>query len=345
MRTLFLANVAYCALLGPATNKLFVGGGVYRFNSSCFERVPVEARPFPSFTLRRKVMALFVGGTAGGEFAEDATEDAAGDATGDAAAGNAADGLRALFSGTGGFDDAAPIYRMCRVISMFRLAFIEFIEFIEFIQIIGYNGTGAQLAVDIANELATGNATANPAAGRDLRYKIGRILDVLLQVGNERRELRRKEALRNGSAGTIRATKLGVDQTALYIRVATSVPHVGKRRERTALYVKRAALTSLERRVRTQSTVVVDGLVVESVPLLAEQSRIGILNGDGRGLLRNEVGRLVDTGTELVLKLLGDLAGVVQGASKGIDREFARFEVAAGERSSRHSSTYAFYKN
>ena len=214
---------------------------------------------------------------------------------------------------------------------------------------VGSGGVGSKgalpLAVDIANELATGNAAANPAAGRDLRHKIGRILDMLLKMRDERRKLRGKEALRNGSAGTIGATKLGVDQTALYIRVTTSISHVGNRRERTALYVKRAALTSLERRVRTQSTVVVDGLVVESVSLLAKQSRVRILDRDGRGLLRNEVGRLVDTGAELVLKLLRDLAGVVQGAGKGIDCEFARFEVAAGERSSRHSSTYAFYKN
>ena len=222
------------------------------------------------------------------------------------------------------------------------LAFIEFIEFIEYRAYNGFLGL-CPLAVDVANKLATGNAPANPAPRRDLRHKIGRILDVLLKVRDEGRGLRRKEGLRDGSAGTIYATKLGVDQTAFYIRVAAAVAHVGNRRKGAALYVKRAALTSLERRIRTQSTVIVDGLVVESVALLAEQSRI--LDGDRRGLLRNEVGRLVDTGTELILELLCDLAGVVQGAGKGIDRDFARFAGAARKGSSRHSSTYAFYKN
>jgi hypothetical protein len=205
---------------------------------------------------------------------------------------------------------------------------------------------GPSLAVDVANELATGNATANPAARRDLRHKIGRILDVLLEVGDERRELRGKEGLRDGSARTIYASKLGVDQAALYIRVAASVAHVGNRREGTTLDVERAALSSFEGRVCAQGAVVVDGFVVEPVALLAEQRRVGILDGGRRGLLRDKIGRLVEAGAELILKLLRNFARVVQRAGKRIDGELARSDrAAAGKGSSRHSSTYAFYKN
>lgn len=176
------------------------------------------------------------------------------------------------------------------------------------------------LAVDVADILAAWHTTTDPARLRHLLHKVVRVLDILLEQRDLRRILLVEELLRHGAALLAQANLLGMQQTALHIRVAPTISHERHRHVRPRLCADITLMAVVDRLV-PEKRIGVDARVIDTVALARVNGELVDGHRIHAGCLGHQVGRHIVTGADALGVEGLQAARIVAGVRKSIKGE------------------------
>ena len=174
------------------------------------------------------------------------------------------------------------------------------------------------LAIDIADILATGQTTTNPARSRNLGNQVLGVLDLLGQLRDQRLELVREEDLCDGVARLAHACELRVLEQSLHLRITTTTTHKGHTQEWAGLLASATALAQ-EARLVAQNAVSIDILVVQTVTLARVNNQTLHSQRIHLARVRNEISGRIISRTRRLLVILLNCAQVISHICKAID--------------------------
>ncbi len=179
------------------------------------------------------------------------------------------------------------------------------------------------LTVDITDVLSARHTTTNPARASHFLHQVVRVLDILGEQGNLRGVLLVKELLRDRATLLAQTHLLRVKESALNIRVTTTITHERHSHVRARLGTD-IALVAIEDRLVTEKRICINLGIVNAEAF----ARIDIELGHGHwiyaGCFRHQVSSHIVTGADTLGVEGLQAACVIAGVRQSIKSKTGR---------------------